>query len=188
LILQGLKAMIFDPVEKYGSNWLQELPKVVWGLRTQKSRATGYSPFFMVYGSEAVLPLDIAFDSPRIQYYDEDEAETTWRTDLDSAEEHRLTAALQHARYEQQLRRYHDKNILQRDFNVGDLVLRRVLSPGGKLTSPREGTFIANSVVVPGTYRLQREDRTDVATHGTLNTFVASISRRTINKSMYSTH
>jgi hypothetical protein len=32
-------------------------------------------------------------------------------------------AALQHARYEQQLHCYHDKNIQQCDFNVGDLVL-----------------------------------------------------------------
>ena len=47
--------MIFDPIEKYGSKWIQELPRVVWGLRTQRSRATGYSPFFMVYGSEAIL-------------------------------------------------------------------------------------------------------------------------------------
>ena len=64
LILQGLKARIFDPLEKYGSKWIQELPRVVWGLRTQRSRATGYSPFFMVYGSEAILPMDIAFVAP----------------------------------------------------------------------------------------------------------------------------
>ena len=51
LILQGLKARIFNPIEKYGSKWIQELPRVVWGLCTQRSRATGYSPFFMVYGS-----------------------------------------------------------------------------------------------------------------------------------------
>jgi len=70
--------------------------------------------------------------------------------------------SLQHAWYEQQLRHYHDKNIQQRDFNVGNLVLRRVQSPGGKLTSPWEGPFIVSSVVVPGTYRLQREDGTDV--------------------------
>jgi hypothetical protein len=29
LILQGLKARIFDPIEKYGAKWLQELPRVV---------------------------------------------------------------------------------------------------------------------------------------------------------------
>ena len=83
----------------------------------------------MVYGSEAILPTDISFGAPHTQNYDEGEAEITQRTYLDSAEEHRLTAALQHARYEQQLRRYHDKNVQQRDFNVDDLVLRRVQSP-----------------------------------------------------------
>ena len=116
----------------------------------------------MVYGSEAILPTDIAFGAPHTQNYDEGEAETTRRTDLDSAEEHRLMAALQHARYEQQLRHYHDNNVQHRDFNVGDLVLRWVQSPGGKLTSLWEGPFIVNSVVVPGTYRLQREDGMDV--------------------------
>ena len=77
MILQGHKARIFDPIEKYGAKWLQELPRVVWGLRTQRSRATYYSPFFMVYGSEAVLPSDIAFGAPRIQNYDENEAKAT---------------------------------------------------------------------------------------------------------------
>ena len=116
----------------------------------------------MVYGSEAILPTDIAFGALHTQNYNQGEAKTTRRTDLDSAEEHRLTVALQHARYEQQLHRYHDKNVQQCDCNVGDLVLRRVQSPGGKLTPPWEGPFIISSVVVPGTYRLQCEDGTDV--------------------------
>ena len=77
LILQGLKARIFDPIGKYGAKWLQELPRVVWGLRTQRSQATGYSPFFMVYGSEAVLPSDIVFGAPHIQNYDKNEAVAT---------------------------------------------------------------------------------------------------------------
>ena len=74
MILQGLKARIFYPIEKYGAKWVQEVPSVVWGLRTQRIRATDYSPFFMVYGSEAVLPSDIAFGAPRIQNYNENEA------------------------------------------------------------------------------------------------------------------
>ena len=78
----------------------------------------------MVYGSEAVLPLDIAFGATRIPNYNKNEAELTRCTDIDLAEEHRLTASIQHARYEQQLWRYHDRNVHERDFNVGDLVLR----------------------------------------------------------------
>ena len=78
----------------------------------------------MVYGSEAVLPSAIAVGAPRTQNYGENEAELTRCTDIGSAEEHRLMASIQYARYEQQLWRYHDRNVHERDFNVGDLVLR----------------------------------------------------------------
>ena len=59
LILAGLKPRLYEELVDYGSKWIEELPKVVWGLRTQISRAIGYSPFFLVYGSEAVLPADL---------------------------------------------------------------------------------------------------------------------------------
>ena len=54
LLLAKLKPRLFDELKDYGGKWIYELPKVVWGLRTQQSRATGYSPFFLVYGSKAI--------------------------------------------------------------------------------------------------------------------------------------
>ncbi|XP_034603450.1 uncharacterized protein [Setaria viridis] len=66
MVLQSLKSRIFDDASKYANKWLLELPHVIWGLWTQKSRATGYTPFFMVYGSKAVLPSNMAFGTPRI--------------------------------------------------------------------------------------------------------------------------
>jgi hypothetical protein len=45
LILAGLKPRLYKELQDYGSKWIEELPKVVWGLRTQVSRATGCSPF-----------------------------------------------------------------------------------------------------------------------------------------------
>jgi hypothetical protein len=59
LILAGLKPRLYGELEDYGSKWIKELPKVVWGLRTQVSRVTGYSPFFLVYGSKAILLADL---------------------------------------------------------------------------------------------------------------------------------
>jgi transposase InsO family protein len=59
MILQGLKPRIFDRLNKSGQKWLQELPAVVWSLRTTPSRATGFTPFFLVHGAEAVLPTDL---------------------------------------------------------------------------------------------------------------------------------
>jgi hypothetical protein len=45
------------------------LPYVVWGLRTQPSRALhGNTLFFMVYGSEAVLPADLKFGASRLVF------------------------------------------------------------------------------------------------------------------------
>jgi transposase InsO family protein len=59
LILAGLKPRLYEELEDYASKWIEELPKVVWVLQTQVSRAIEYSPFFIVYRSEAVLPADL---------------------------------------------------------------------------------------------------------------------------------
>jgi transposase InsO family protein len=64
MILQGLKPRIFDQLNKSGLKCLQELSAVVWSLRTTPSRATGFTPFFLVHGAEAVLPTDLEYGSP----------------------------------------------------------------------------------------------------------------------------
>jgi transposase InsO family protein len=65
MILQGLKPRILDRLNKSGRKWLQELPAVLWSLRTTPSRATEFTPFFLVYGAEAILPTDLEYGSPR---------------------------------------------------------------------------------------------------------------------------
>jgi hypothetical protein len=71
MILQGLKPRIFNRLNKFGKRWVEELPSVIWSLRTTPSRATGFSPFFLVYGAEAVLPTDLEYGSPRLKAYQE---------------------------------------------------------------------------------------------------------------------
>jgi hypothetical protein len=46
MILQGLKPRFFNQLNKSGRKWLQELPAVVWSLRTTPSRATGFTRSF----------------------------------------------------------------------------------------------------------------------------------------------
>jgi hypothetical protein len=70
MILQGLKPRIYNDLNKFGKRWVKELPSMVWSLRTTPSRAMGFSPFFLVYGAEAVLPTDLEYGSPRTKSYD----------------------------------------------------------------------------------------------------------------------
>ena len=37
----------------------------------EPSRATGFTPFLLVYGAEAVLPTDLEYGSPRTRAYDD---------------------------------------------------------------------------------------------------------------------
>ncbi|CAN6342512.1 unnamed protein product [Urochloa humidicola] len=164
MVLDGLRARVQEPLSKKEGRWMKELQPVIWGLRTQPSKATGQSPFFMVYGSEAVLPVDMLYRSPRIQLYDEGEVEQQRMIDIDTAEEHRLAALLHNAVYLQSVRRFHDKSVQERSFQVGDLVLYRIQKLTGlrKLKSPWEGPFEVSQVVGPGTYRLKTDDGQDV--------------------------
>jgi hypothetical protein len=108
----------------------------------------GNTPFFMVYGSEAVLPAYLIFGAPRLTIKSITEAEATRLEDIDILEEERLNVFIQSARYQQTLRRYHDKAMRHRSFVVGDLVHHGVLTGEGrhKLSPPWEGPFIVAKV------------------------------------------
>jgi hypothetical protein len=47
MIIEGLKKRFYDEKSKKGGKWIDELPHVIWGLRTQPSKATGQTPFFL---------------------------------------------------------------------------------------------------------------------------------------------
>ena len=126
MLLQGLKPIIFNRLNKFSARWLAELSAKLWSLRTTPSRATGYTPFFMVYGSEDVLPMDLDYGAPRTRAYDEQGAKASHQDAMDQLDEARDIALLRSAKYQQALRWYHSRRVRSQAFNVGDLVLRRV--------------------------------------------------------------
>jgi hypothetical protein len=103
----GTKPRIYNDLNKFGKRWIKELPSVVWSLRTTPSRATGFLPFFLVYGAEAFLPTDLEYGSLRTKSYDDQNNQTSREDSLDQLEEARDVALLHSARYQQSLRCYH---------------------------------------------------------------------------------
>jgi hypothetical protein len=58
-IIHGIKPQLEVPMERATGCWAEELPSVLWGIRTTPNSSTGYTPFFLVYSSKAVMPTDI---------------------------------------------------------------------------------------------------------------------------------
>jgi hypothetical protein len=118
----------------------------------------------MVYSSEVILPADVMWDSPAVEQYGEGISEDSRRVDINGLEEARCTALVQSARYLEGIRRYHDRNVKESSFNVGDLILRHIQNMEGlhKLSSPWEGPFTVAKVTGPGSYRLHTLEGKDI--------------------------
>jgi transposase InsO family protein len=164
MILHGLKPRIFDRLNKFGRKWLQELPAVVWSLRTTPSRATRFTPFFLVHGAEVVLPTDIKYGSPRVHGYNEGANQRAREDSLDQLDEARTVALMHSARYQQSLRRYQARKVRRWDFSEGDLVLRLRQDNRGrhKLSPPWEGPYVVVKVLKASTYKLANKDGEDL--------------------------
>jgi hypothetical protein len=160
MILQGIKPRIFNKLNKFGGRWVIELPMVLWSLRTSPSWATGYTPFFMVYGAEAILPTDLDYGAPRVMIYKELEIKEFLKDALDQLHEACDIALLHSTKYQRVLRWYHNCWVKGRAFNVGDMVLHLIQSNNGhhKLTPPWEGPYIIAEVLKPGIYKLKTAD------------------------------
>ena len=143
-------------MERSAGCWLDELPAVLWSLCTTPNKSTGFTPFFLVYGAEAVIPTDIEFDSPRVTMYTEAEAKEAREDGVDLLEESRLLALSRFAIYQQGLRRYHSRKVRPRSFQEGDLVLRLIQRTAGqhKLSAPWEGPFVSSKALGNDSYYL----------------------------------
>src|SRR3954463_979028 len=91
LVCGGIKNQLLAPLEQGAGNWIEEVPIVLWSLRTTPNTSTQYTPSFIVYGAEAVLPHDLKFGAPRISRYEEEEAEEALQNGKDVADEARDT-------------------------------------------------------------------------------------------------
>ena len=125
-ILRGIKPRLMVPLQQTPGCWVEELTSVLWSINTTPNRSTGYTPLFMVYGAEVVLPSDIRHDSPRVAAYVEADNEKARREALDLLDEERDMAAAHSAIYQQDLRHYHNRRVRIRAFQEGDLVLRLI--------------------------------------------------------------
>ena len=111
-----------------------------------------------------MLPTNIAFRAPKVKNYDKENSDRARLVDVDSLEEERLVTCVRTAKYLEDLWRYYNRNVQERSFTVGDLVLRRKQKMDGlhKLSSHWEGPYIVKEVNRLSSYHLCDSEGIDI--------------------------
>ncbi|KMT08288.1 hypothetical protein BVRB_6g142130 [Beta vulgaris subsp. vulgaris] len=158
-----LSAGIKKKLDNAKGLWVEELQLVLWSIRATAKNSTGETPFMMVYGSEAVLPIEVEEPTLRVMMYSEDANWAALWTALDLVPEVRGNALLRMQLYKLRMAREFNKRVARRPLKLGDLVLRKMEAVGrakelGKLTPNWEGPYKIIEVVQNGTFRLEGMD------------------------------
>src|SRR4051812_10264425 len=161
---KNIKKIVQKMVITY-KDWHEMLPFALHGYRTSVRTSTGATPFSLVYGMEAVLPVEVEIPSLRIMK-DVELDESEWvqnRLDqLNLIDEKRL-AAIGHGQvYQKKMRKAFDKRVRPQSYKPGDLVLKRIIlpqgDPRGKWTPTYEGPFVVQKVFSGGAMMLATMD------------------------------
>nr|KYP38265.1 Gypsy retrotransposon integrase-like protein 1 [Cajanus cajan] len=121
--------------------WAEQLPEVLWAYRCTPQSTTQETPFRLVYGSDAMIPVEIGEPSFRRDHFNEANNEAELRTSLDVVEEIRDRALIVAEATKQRYKRRFDSKVKPREFRQGDLVWR---ATGDARKDPRQGKFAPN--------------------------------------------
>ena len=123
-----VKKIIAKVTETY-NDWHEKLSFVLHAYRTRVRTSTGTTPYSLVYGMEAVLPIEVEIPSLRVlREVELEEAEWVQARyeQLNLIKEKRMKAICHGLLYQKRMMRAHDKKIRPRQFQEGELVLERI--------------------------------------------------------------
>ena len=121
IIIDVIKRMLADNAR----DWHNELDNTLWAYRTSKRSPTGTTPYALMFGHDAVLPLEINVRSLRVQeqhqLIGEDYVQAMWLEHKDLSES-RLAALDNLIVEKRRVSRAYDKRTRGLSFKEGDLV------------------------------------------------------------------
>ena len=141
-----LLAMLRTLTEEQKANWKESLPKIVHAYNCTPNTATGFSPFFLLYGRSPRLPADDAFGlNPNAgeDTTDYHQFVRNWKAQMEEA----YSIAARHAaRSTQRGKMYHDRKSYSSVLQPGDRVLVRNVGrhegPGKLLSHWEDNVYV----------------------------------------------
>jgi hypothetical protein len=120
------------------------------------NRATRDTPFNLVYGADTVLPPEMYLQSAWVVHFDSEHQAEARELDSILLEERCNTALINVRKYQESLKKYYNKSVVQRVLNIGDLVLKKDIQnlEKHKFSSPWECPLIILDVAALGSYVL----------------------------------
>jgi hypothetical protein len=106
----------------------------------------------LVHGAETVLPPEIYLKSARVTHFNPEDHAEARELDANLLEERCNTTLSNVRKYQAALKRYYDKSMVQREFNIRDLVPKKDIRTKvkHKFSIPCERPFIVVDVMAPG--------------------------------------
>jgi len=144
-------------------DWNEKLSECLWAYGPTVRTPIGNTPFFLVYGCEAVIHLEIHMSSLCVALATKMTKEGNDQLrlqELEALDERRLQAQQRIELYQARISKAFNKKVKERVFQKGDLVLaiRRPMvmihNTKGKLQPKWEGPFMIETVYSNGAYRL----------------------------------
>ncbi|XP_019230728.1 PREDICTED: uncharacterized protein LOC109211633 [Nicotiana attenuata] len=159
VIIQNLKKKL----EAAKGKWLEELPGVQWAYRTTTKSSTGETPFSLVYGVEALIPVEVGEPTLRFSQSNEEANNDAFLVRLDLLDEHRDLAYVRMVAQEQMMERYYNQRDNLRYFKIGDLVLRKVTQSTREVNTRKlgpiwESPYRISAVTGNGSYELENQN------------------------------
>ena len=99
---------------------------MLWAYRTMVRTPTGETPFKMMFGTEAVVLVEVGMSSIRRAWYDEKSNDESLKLAVDCLPEVRDDAAQRMALYQERMTRYYNQRVKLKHFNPRDMVLQKV--------------------------------------------------------------
>ena len=153
VLLRGLKRRL----EKAKGSWAEEVPRIVWAYHTTEQSGTHETPFSLVYGCDAMIPVETQESLPRFQNFVAEDSNAERRMNLDLLDEVREEARVKAEVVKRRVECNYNSRMRPRQFRDGDLVMRKAhqYEMENKLSPKWTGPFRITEALGNGAYRLE---------------------------------